>query len=117
MNSKIRNPNVERMTKRAAAHSSFVLRHSFVIRASSFVIVAVAFAMLAGLPLNAPACASCYGASDSPLAQGMNWGIVTLLGFVGLVLGGISLFFVHIGRRSARLNAAGQSQNPTDQQP
>ena len=72
--------------------------------------------LVAGLPGRVLACASCYGASDSPLAQGMNWGIVTLLGFVGMVLGGISLFFVHIGRRSARFNAE-QSQNPTDPQP
>jgi hypothetical protein len=28
---------------------------------------------------SALACATCYGASDSPLAQGMNWGILTLL--------------------------------------
>ena len=27
---------------------------------------------------SALACATCYGASDSPLAQGMNWGIATL---------------------------------------
>lgn len=71
-------------------------------------------ALLAGLPGRALACATCYGASDSPLAQGMNWGIMTLLVVVGSVLGGITLFFVHIGRRSARFNA-GQSQNQTDQ--
>ena len=32
------------------------------------------------------ACATCYGASDSPMAQGMNWGIMVLLGFIGAVL-------------------------------
>ena len=74
-------------------------------------------ALALSLPGRALACATCYGASDSPLAQGMNWGIITLLGFVGVVLGGISLFFVHVGRRAARLAAAEQSQNPTDQQP
>lgn len=52
------------------------------------------------------ACATCYGASDSPLAQGMNWGILTLLVVVGSVLFGISAFFVYIGVKSARLNAA-----------
>ena len=50
------------------------------------------------------ACATCFGASDSPLAQGMNWGIATLLGVIGAVLAGVVAFFVHVGVRSARLN-------------
>ena len=33
-------------------------------------------------PTSLLACAACYGKSDSPLAQGMNWGIFTLLGVV-----------------------------------
>jgi hypothetical protein len=49
------------------------------------------------------ACAACYGASDSPLAQGMNWGILTLLVIVFSVMGGIVGFFVHVGRRSKQL--------------
>jgi Na+/proline symporter len=60
------------------------------------------------------ACATCYGASDSALAQGMNWGIVTLLGVIGAVLFGITAFFVHLGIKSARLNAAAPVPNPTD---
>jgi len=51
------------------------------------------------------ACATCYGASDSPLAQGMNWGIMTLLAVVGSVMFGIVGFFVHVGRRSKRLSS------------
>jgi len=47
------------------------------------------------------ACAACYGASDSPMAQGMNWGIFTLLGVVVGVLGGIAGFFIYLARRSA----------------
>ena len=54
---------------------------------------------------SALACATCYGASDSPLAQGMNWGIVTLLGVIGAVLAGVIAFFVHVGVKSAKLNA------------
>ena len=54
---------------------------------------------------SALACATCYGASDSPLAQGMNWGIATLLGVIGSVLAGVVAFFVHVGVKSARLNA------------
>ena len=52
------------------------------------------------------ACATCYGASDSPLAQGMNWGIATLLGVIGAVLAGVAAFFVHVGVRSAKTNAS-----------
>jgi hypothetical protein len=117
-NDEFPSPNDEGMSKaegsnagqRGELHSSLVLRHSFAIRASSLVIFPV-LALLLGMPLNASACATCYGASDSPLAQGMNWGILTLLGFIGFVLSVIVVFFVHIGRRSARLQAAEHSQS------
>ena len=59
---------------------------------------------------SALACATCYGASDSPLAQGMNWGIATLLGVIGTVLTGVVAFFVHVGVRSAKLNASEPTQ-------
>jgi len=52
------------------------------------------------------ACATCYGASDSPLAQGMNWGIMTLLGFISFVLLGVVAFFIFIVRRANALAAA-----------
>ena len=61
------------------------------------------------------ACAVCYGASDSAMAQGMNWGIATLLGVIGSVLFGVVAFFVHVGRKSARLGAGEVSQ--TDKNP
>lgn len=51
------------------------------------------------------ACTACYGQSDSSLAKGMNAGIYVLLGFVGMVLVGISGFFVFIVRRAARAEA------------
>ncbi len=59
--------------------------------------IALALAVLAPPPLFA--CAACYGQSDSPLAQGMNWGIFTLMGFIVSVLTGIALFFAHIVRK------------------
>jgi hypothetical protein len=58
------------------------------------------------------ACAACYGQSDSPLAKAMNWGIFTLLGFVVCVLGGITMFFVHVGRKSANVRAAESGEMP-----
>jgi len=77
--------------------------------------VAVLLAIVAASPLKVEACATCYGASDSPLAQGMNWGIFTLLGFIGFVLAMVVAFFIHVGRRSARLRATEPSQPQTDQ--
>jgi hypothetical protein len=37
------------------------------------------------------------------MAQGMNWGIYTLLGVIGMVLAGVATAFVAVGRRSSRL--------------
>ena len=53
--------------------------------------------------LNVPsalACSACYGASDSPLAKGMNWGILSLLGIVVCVLGTFATFFVYLAKKS-----------------
>ena len=51
-------------------------------------------------PSSLLACAACTGRTDSPLAVGMNWGIVTLLGFVLTVLSCFVVFFVHVARRT-----------------
>jgi hypothetical protein len=64
------------------------------------IVLAGSLAVLALRPESLLACAACYGQSDSPLAQGLNWGIFTLLGVVVCVLGGITMFFVHISQRS-----------------
>jgi len=39
------------------------------------------------------------------MAQGMNWGIFSLLAVVGTVLGGVAGFFIYLARRSAALAA------------
>ena len=64
-------------------------------------------------PARVLACAACYGQSDSPLAQGMNWGIVSLLGVVVCVLASIATFFVFLGRRSAAMPAQTESPEKT----
>ncbi len=53
----------------------------------------------------AHACAACFGQSDSPLAQGMNWGIFSLMAVVVSVLGGIASFAVYLMKRAAAQNA------------
>ena len=47
------------------------------------------------------ACSACFGKSDSALADGMNWGIFSLLAVVIFVLGGIASFAVFLARRAA----------------
>ena len=47
------------------------------------------------------ACAACFGASDDPMAKGMNAGIYTLLGVVGVVLAGFLVFMVFLARRAS----------------
>ena len=51
-------------------------------------------------PSSLRACATCFGASDDPMAQGMNMGILSLLGVVVVVLGLFGAFFVFLARRS-----------------
>ncbi len=63
---------------------------------------------------SASACAACYGASDSPLAQGMNWGIMVLLGFITCVLVGVTGFFIYIVRRANTLAEPNANPVSTD---
>jgi hypothetical protein len=67
---------------------------------------------LAMAPHSLRACAACYGASDAPMARGMNWGIFSLLGVVVVVLGGIAAFFFRVARRSAALAAEPVRSDP-----
>ncbi len=68
------------------------------------IILSFLIAALAHVP-GALACAACYGKSDDALAHGMNWGIFTLLGVIGMVLLGFAGFFIFLMRRSAALAA------------
>lgn len=56
------------------------------------------------LPQAALACATCYGAPDSPQTHGMNNAILTLIGFVGLMYVGIGKVFLDFRRRSKKLS-------------
>jgi hypothetical protein len=79
---------------------------SNLFRISKFGIRILVFAWACALPSPLWACAACYGASDSPMAKGMNWGIASMLVMVVLVLGGVAGFFVYLARRSAALTPA-----------
>ena len=61
-----------------------------------------AAALLALAARDALACPICFGASDAPMAIGMNWGVLTLLGVTLAVLGSFAVLFVRVVRRSER---------------
>lgn len=65
--------------------------------AAAVVLVAMA------LPSAADACAVCYGDPDSTMSQGMNNGILALLGVVGFVQLGLVAMFAAIWTRTRRL--------------
>jgi len=72
-----------------------------------------------GMCVRGSACAACFGRSDSPLAQGMNWGIITLLVFVLGLWAAFGSFFVFIARRSSKTPLPGESDpihSPEDRQ-
>lgn len=68
-------------------------------------------ALVAGLlaPSAAHACPVCWGATDSPMAEGVNNGILFLLGVVLAVQIGFVGLFVAIRRRSRRLEERRES--------
>ncbi len=65
-------------------------------------VVAIGVALAAVLATAEPAaaCPVCFGATDSPMAQGINNGIVFLLGIVGMVQLGFVALFVSVRRRA-----------------
>ena len=62
-------------------------------------------------PATGSACSVCYGGpnNNTPLMQGMGWGILTLLVIVLAVLGGVAGFFFYVIRRGAAFQAAAPS--------
>lgn len=59
---------------------------------------------------SALACATCFGASDSPMAKGMNWGIFSLLAVIVCMLSGIASFFVFLAKKSAQIASAAATE-------
>ena len=48
------------------------------------------------------ACSVCFGDPESPMSQGVVWGVVAMIGVVGFVLIGVAgtgLFWLHRSRR------------------
>jgi hypothetical protein len=71
------------------------------LRISKFICAALV-ALIACQAQSLFACAMCYGAkTDSPLAAGMNWGIMSLLVVVVFVLSAVASFFVFLAKKAA----------------
>lgn len=62
--------------------------------------ISVALAVVVATAEPAAACPVCFGATDSPMAQGINNGIVFLLAIVGLVQLSFVALFVSVRRRA-----------------
>lgn len=62
--------------------------------------IAVGLVGLLLAPQSGWACAVCYGESDAPMSRGLTWAVVVLAGMVGMVLVGVTGFFVHVSRRA-----------------
>ncbi len=75
----------------------------------------LAGAMAAFSPSSVFACAACYGRSDDPLAHGMNWGILSLLGVVVFMLSSIATFFFFLIRRGAAMQAEMEAEKMAEE--
>ena len=67
--------------------------------ASAVFRVLVTMALLAA-PRAVLACPVCFGQSDSPLAKGVNMGVLFMLGTITAVLIGFAGFMVYLARRA-----------------
>jgi hypothetical protein len=68
--------------------------------------------LAASAPAKVFACAACYGGSiDAPMADGMNWAILTLGAAVATVLGAFLTFLIYAIRKSEALTAAAEQKN------
>jgi hypothetical protein len=73
-------------------------------------VVALAAAGTLGLPADLSACAVCLGNTQSLLRDGMNMGILALLGFVVFMIASFGIFFIYLARKAKA--AAAQERNP-----
>jgi hypothetical protein len=64
------------------------------------VVRALAAVALVLVPRVALACPVCFGQSDSPLAKGVNMGVLFLLGTITIVLIGFASFMIYLARRA-----------------
>jgi hypothetical protein len=80
------------------------------VRAVRNAVRAAATIALVAFPRVALACPVCFGQSDSPLAKGVNMGVLFMLGTITAVLIGFASFMIYLARR-AKVFAGDDIQN------
>jgi hypothetical protein len=65
-----------------------------------------------GMPADALACAVCLGNTNSLLRDGMNAGVLALLGFALFMIVSFAAFFVYLWRRSKTATQSSQEGKP-----
>jgi hypothetical protein len=75
-------------------------------------VIALAAAGTLGLPADALACAVCLGNTDSLLRDGMNAGILALLGFALFMIVSFAAFFIYLWHRSKAATESTQEGEP-----
>ena len=72
----------------------------------------ILFASVLLAPVKIFACAACFGGNiDSPMADGMNWAILTLGAVITTVLGAFLTFLIYAIRKSEALTAAAEQKH------
>lgn len=66
----------------------------------SGLLAAAGLLLLLAIPDAALACGVCYGDPDAPMTDGLNKGILVLLGFVGVVQAGFVALFWNFRKRA-----------------
>ena len=64
------------------------------------IVPALCFTIVIALPDAALACGVCFGDPDAPMTNGLNKGILVLLGFVGVVQAGFVALFWNFRKRA-----------------
>jgi hypothetical protein len=73
-------------------------------------VAAVVAAGTFGLPSEALACAVCIGNTDSLLRDGMNAGILALLGFTLFMIVSFAAFFVYLWRKAKKVDSSPEGE-------
>jgi hypothetical protein len=84
----------------------------FLQKTRNLVVAILAAAGAIGLPADLLACAVCIGNTDSSLRDGMNAGILALLGFALFMIVSFAAFFIYLWRKSKNASATSQEGDP-----
>jgi hypothetical protein len=81
------------------------------LRRHFLTLAALAVGLFGAMP--AEACSACFGKSNDKMLTAYYIGAAVLVGMISAVLGGITMFFVYLARRSARTAAEDRAANST----